>query len=142
MSDIKYSIENWPFRGFGYWKEYGGSFHNFPSINDFINPEINNSYKKEKLLFYLRNCYTFAITSRISFPMIFSSEKNIEWLAAKTDGDWWWLENISEMIEYNNLIIPRAFYRNIENKNFIVPKISDSDFELLKNNLDKPIFNN
>lgn len=64
-------LENWPYKWFGFWKEYGEDYGSFPSIGTFINNEINRNYPKFLLLDYLKNGHVVASTKQICFSKSF-----------------------------------------------------------------------
>ncbi|WP_313611878.1 hypothetical protein [Chryseobacterium arthrosphaerae] len=85
---MKKDMYNWPHRWFGFWKEYGEEYVNFPSIKSFINEAINQNYEKEKLLNYLKNVDVVAVTSKSSFPDPFTFTLGKGEISIKTDGKW------------------------------------------------------
>ncbi|WP_185290626.1 hypothetical protein [Chryseobacterium lactis] len=129
---MKEKSNKWPYKWFGFWKEYGEEYIKYPSIKYFINEEINKTYEKEKLLNYLNKGLVITVTSKSSFPDPFTSVLGKGEISIKTDGKWLWLENIYDFIEFNNLIIPSAFYKDIQDNNFILPEIEIVNFEALE----------
>jgi len=129
---MDYHKSNWPYKWFGFWKEYGVEYINFPSVISFLDNSINQNYKKEKLLSYLRNGKVVAITSHSSFPNPINGQLRYGTIAMQTDGKWVWLENICDLIENNILIIPDDFLQWIEHNNYIMPNVSDIDISKLE----------
>lgn len=125
-------LENWPYKWFGFWKEYGEDYNNFPSIISFISNEINNNYPKFQLLDYLKNGHVITSTSRSAFQNPFTSQIESGAISIRTDGKWIWLDNICDFIEHNNLVIPFSFYENIKKNNFIIPKENSFNLEDLE----------
>lgn len=117
---------------FGYWKEYGEEFNSFPSIFEYVDNVTNLKYDKSKLINYLNNGVVVAITSAIGFPSPFDGNVKYGSIAIRTDGEWYWLENISEFIEKNNLFIPEKFYVNICKNNFSVPLVKGDNLPPLE----------
>ncbi|MCS3533036.1 hypothetical protein [Chryseobacterium sp. JUb7] len=115
-------LENWPYKWFGFWKEYGEDYNNFPTITSFINNEINSNYQKVALLNYLKNGHIVASTSRSAFQNPFTSIIESGEISIRTDGKWIWLDNICEFIEHNDLVLPSNFYEDIKKNNFIISK--------------------
>lgn len=131
-----YNIENWPFKWFGYWKEYGFNYYNYPSIQNFIKPQINKTYDKDKLLYYLDSGIEIASTSKSSFPSPIDGNIEIGSLSLRTDGEWLWLENISDLIKSFDVVIPIAFYENIQKNRFRIPRVTEKQ----KKKLEYPLF--
>lgn len=116
---------NWPYHWFGFWKEYGDSYINCPSIFNFIDKEENQKYDKEKLVKYLANSQILVATSAINFPNIFTNEKKWGSICYRTNGELIWLENICELILFNNIVIPCEWYSKIKKSNYEIKAIPD-----------------
>lgn len=110
---------------FGYWKEYGEGYNDCPSVKQYVNPERNRQYDKEKLINYLNTAPAFVATSAMGFASPFDGSRKSGSLCVKTDGKRQWLDNINDFILHNNLVIPEDWYQEIVANNFIVP-----DFDL------------
>lgn len=129
---MNYDIKNWPFRWFGFWKEYGIEYLNYPPIASFIDEGINKSYRKTELLEYLRNGAVLTTTSQFPFPSPINGKRSHGTLSIRTDGRWLWLDSICELIEYHHLAIPEAFYKQIVDNDFSIPEIIEAQFEELE----------
>lgn len=129
---MKYDFSNWPFKWYGLWKEYGEPYKNYPSIKAFINPKIKSKYNWEKLNKYLNDGVTVATTSHLSFPSPFDGSLRYGSVSFKTDGQWLWLDNIVEFIEYKDLIIPEKWYQEIISNNFIINTINQNQIQELE----------
>lgn len=133
MLTMKLNAKNWPYKWFGYWKEYGMGYEMYPSIADFVDLNINAGYNKDRLKEYLNNGIIVASTSRRNFPSPFTGERKPGSISWRTDGEWMWLDNISEFIEQNHLIIPDIWYDEILKKKFTIPpNIDDKQLDGLK----------
>jgi hypothetical protein len=127
---MKFNRTNWPYKWFGFWKEYGEGLENQPSAKDFVDETVNKSYEKEKLIEYLGGCEAGIATSLIAFPSPFDGEiiTSTPWgggtLAVRTDGNWVWYDNIGYFIEHNNLVLPDDFYKEIVKRNFLIPVLT------------------
>lgn len=130
---MKYHNKNWPYQWFGFWKEYGVQYQNYPSIKDFIDGKRNAEYDKDRLITYLQSGVIVAITGRQNFPSPITGA--IVWgsVSLMTDGKWVWLETIEELIEHHNLVIPEVWYREIEQRNYCFPHVTDGQIQLLEN---------
>lgn len=124
-------LNNWPYRWFGFWKEYGEEYVKYPSIKHFLNEQINKTYQKEKLLDYLKNGFSVTVTSKSAFPDPFTSILGKGEISIRTNGKWLWLDNICDFIEFNNLILPSSFYSHIQKNNFVLPQIESFELETL-----------
>lgn len=127
-----YDVNNWPFKWFGVWKEYGTNYQSYPSIKTFVNEEINNSYDKDLLCGYLKNGIVLTSTSRKNFPSPFNREVVMGSISFRTDGTWIWLDNIVDFIQSNNLIIPQNWLAFIRQNNFTIPEIPDKQLKNLE----------
>lgn len=122
---------NWPLKEYGFWKEYGRGYAHYPSIFNFIDVNINQSYEKDKLLAYLRNGRVIAVTSLNTFPSPINGEIKFGSAVIRTDGKWIWFDPVCDLIEHHNVILPVDFYNDIITNNFILPDISDELIEKL-----------
>ena len=131
--DNNISIDLWSSKWFGIWREYGDSYKNYPSVNEFIFPEIVKKYELKKLLNYLRNCQVISATSREHFPDPVTGEIIYGSICYRTDGKWLWLDDLPDYIEKHSVAIPKEFLKNIEDNGYI-PLEWSGDFK----NLDWP----
>jgi hypothetical protein len=127
-----YNIYTWPFKWFGFWKEYGDDYRNYPSIHDFVDVDINKNYERDKLLMYLRNGKALATTSISAFSLPITGVINRGSVTVRTDGIWLWLDNICDLIENHHLIIPEGLYTHILRNDFLIPEINAEDLEKLE----------
>ncbi len=127
------SIDLWPNRWFGIWREYGDSYKKCPSVNEYIFPEIVKKYELNKLLNYLRNCQAISATSRVHFPDPMTGEIINGSICYRTDGEWLWLDDLPDYIEKHSVAIPNEFLKNIID-NVYIPLEWSGDFK----NLDWP----
>ncbi|WP_295222084.1 hypothetical protein [uncultured Chryseobacterium sp.] len=106
------------YKEFGFWKEYGNQYKNFPSVNLYLNKEINDSYDKNKLVSYLNSGGIIAVSSKINFPHLFKNVKESGEFLLLTDGFWIWPEDLSEYVSNYNVILPDEWYNLIINNNY------------------------
>jgi len=128
---IIHDTNNWPFRWFGFWGEFGNRQENLPSIKVFIDPIKNESYDKIKLLDYLSNGQGILATSRAAFSNIFENETKTGTVAWRTDGTRFWFDSICDYIQNFSLVIPEKWYKEIESIDFKLPKYIDIDSAVL-----------
>ncbi len=105
---------------FGFWKEYGKSYDNYPSIVEYINKDINSIYDKCKLIKYLTSGGIVCVTSNLSFPNVITKKSTSGTLAIRTDGLWEWPDNLVEYIDHYDVFIPEEWYEYIKSNNFTV----------------------
>lgn len=129
---MNYNIENWPFRWFGFWREYGIDYVNYPSIVDFIDFDLNQKCDINRMILYLRSGRVLASTSMSSFPSPISGEFGRGTGSIRTDGKWLWFDAVCDLIENNGVVIPMMFYLDIVKNDFIIPEISDGDIDKLE----------
>ncbi|SFN09209.1 hypothetical protein SAMN05421594_0965 [Chryseobacterium oleae] len=98
------------YKEFGLWKEYGVKYQNFPSINLYINEEVNALYDKDKLINYLNLGGIVAATSAMNFPHLFTKEIRSGAFLILTDGIWSWPDDLPEYVLNYNVIIPNDWY--------------------------------
>ena len=123
-------LDRWPYYWFGVWKEYGSDYLNYPSIQEFIKPEIVKNYPMNKLKAYLMKSQTVMTTTADFFLNPFTKEVIKETVSYKTDGKWIWLDDLPFFIENYNVAIPTSFLKNIE-KNAYKPVKWEGDFKSL-----------
>lgn len=135
---MRCNYKNWPYKWFGFWKEYGLQYQNYPSIKDFVDIDRNSKYNKDVLIQYLQSGAIVAVTSGLSFPSPFTGATPLGSIAMRTDGQWIWLDTISDFIKDHNVVIPESWYIEIEQRNYCVPNISDTQIQLLLKNIEEP----
>jgi hypothetical protein len=126
---MMFNAENWPYKWFGMWREYGEHYKKYPSVHDFTDAARNATYDKEQLLKYLRNGYKLVATSRINFPNPVTGEIVGGSICYSTDGKWLWFDDLADYVENNHVVIPDEWYRDIQNNNFIVPEVDGQHVE-------------
>lgn len=115
---MNYNMNNWPFQWFGFWKEYGIGYENCPSIHDFIDVEVNKRYDKQALINCLKHSHVLVTTSAVSFPSPISGKVGNEEASIQTDGEWLWFDAIILSIEFDGLVIPTRWYKEMEVRGF------------------------
>lgn len=86
------------YKEFGFWKEYGDNYKECPSINLYIDKDINHLYDKNKLIPYLKFGGVFAVSSKLNFPHLFTGEQGLDEFLILTDGFWLWPENLADYV--------------------------------------------
>lgn len=127
---MKYSIYNWPYKWFGRWCESINASSIYPSVQDFVDKEINATYRKQELLSYLKNGHGLRVTGQWSVNP-FTHKSTGRPVYIQTDGVWIWEEIVCELIKFHDLVIPVAFYEHIKSNNFKVPKLSEEEMMAL-----------
>ncbi|MBL7974063.1 MAG: hypothetical protein JNJ85_04075 [Candidatus Kapabacteria bacterium] len=129
---MRYDKNNWHYKIFGFWQEYGNSYLEYPSLFDFIDEETNAQYSKGNLLTYLKSGYEVYSTTRIKLPIIDNiNNESTSSTTLRTDGVFFWLDEICYLIQYHNLVIPEDFYAHILANNFTIPELTSAPFDLL-----------
>ena len=119
----------WPYKWFGFWKEYGDDYCQFPSVFEFIDIKANSEYDKRLLIPYLKEAVVVAATSASAFPSPITAKENLGAAAIRSDGVWIWLDTIVNLVEHDNLALPWIFYEHIKFMNFNLPTDIDIDFD-------------
>ncbi len=135
---MSYNSKNWNHTWFGFWNEYGEGYENCPSVFDFIDKTINETYDKTLLCNYLNNGIVLVSTSLHCFPSPVDGKITYGSVSYRTDGKWVWFDNIVSFIENDNLTIPEVWYQEIEAKKFIFPDVSSDQLD----NIGFPDFEN
>jgi hypothetical protein len=122
------NLEDWPYKWFGLWSENGSDYADFPSIKEFVFPDVNHSYDLEKLLNYLRNAECIVSTTRSDFPHPFTGEIiPFRGLLIRSDGVWQWFSDLPEYIENYDVAIPTKFLEHIKANGFMPPTDIDQE---------------
>ncbi|WP_276481180.1 hypothetical protein [Paraflavitalea pollutisoli] len=116
----------WPHKWFGVWREYGKGYEQYPSVWDFVQPELNAGYEKPRLLKYIRSGYALASSSRRHYPHPVTGMVKTGSICYRTDGVWLWLDDLGDYIEKSGVVIPDAWYRHIQNNQFVIPVLGAS----------------
>lgn len=124
-------VENWQHKWFGMWHEQGEGCENYPSINEFIRPEIVAKYRFKELTNYLENSQMVSVTSGDYSPDPYTGRIIKESISFVTDGEWLWLDNLPYFIQKYNVAIPVSFLKRIESNNYKPVKWS-GDFDSLE----------
>jgi hypothetical protein len=127
------TMNPWPHKWFGYWKEYGPEYALCPSISEWIYPKEYNPYGEDlpRIIEYLRTATIIAVTSCWSFPHPFGQQYKNMSMWERTDGVWEWLDIQADFVERNHVAIPAEFYTHMKANSFIPPDVSDMDFSFL-----------
>lgn len=123
------NIDNWPYKWFGVWKEYGDHYRNYPAIKNFVNEQRNRQYNKKLLLKYLREGHAIVATSRLNFPSPFTGELKGGSISYRTDGEWVWLDDLADYVEQHNMVIPGKCYQQILQNDFVLPPLNEGSLE-------------
>lgn len=126
------TIENWPYKWFGFWKEYGPNYAKYPSAFVFVDKERNQRYDKVRLKEYLDKGIVVASTSRVNFPSPFTGKPGDGAISFRTDGTWVWFDDLFDYIDEHDLAVPDQWYEHIKKNNFTVPDIKYEDLDLEK----------
>lgn len=118
---MKSLVFKWPYRWFGVWREHGSAYRNFPSVFDFVVPEVNKDYSKDDLRSYLASAPILATTSRANFLNPFTSERCSGSISFRTDGEWLWLDDLAEYVFFNGVVLPKVFLECIQRRGFVPP---------------------
>ncbi|WPO81909.1 hypothetical protein SD427_14190 [Chryseobacterium sp. JJR-5R] len=106
------------YKEFGFWKEYGKKYEDYPSINLYIDNVVNNLYDKNKLVPYLNSGGIVAVSSKINFPHLFRNEQKLGEFLLLTDGFWVWPEDLAEYVLNHNVVLPVEWYDLILTNNY------------------------
>jgi hypothetical protein len=122
------NLEDWPYKWFGYWSEYGQAYGRCPSIKEFVCAEVSRSYDREMLRKYLTEAQCIAATSRMNFVNPFTGTYPFHGsLGVCTDGEWVWYDDLPFYIEEHDLAIPTKFLEHIKANGYIPPPDVDED---------------
>lgn len=122
-------IETWDLPWFGYFQEMGTYYRNFPSIHDFIDPELSASYDKAKLVKYLEKCPVATATNRTGYPCLLTGKVFFRSLCIRTDGNWYWQDDLGYYIKNHGLCLPTTMLEDIVQRNYQPPRLTQSQID-------------
>jgi hypothetical protein len=126
-------VDTWKHRWFGVWAESGAAYQNCPSAKEFVVPEVNHFYSKDRLRNYLSSAPIIVSTSRRNFPNPFTGELIGGSISFRTDGKWLWLDDLPDYIEKHGVAIPTVWLAEIEARDYKPPeKVDDELIERLE----------
>jgi hypothetical protein len=114
-------LDQWNHKWFGFWKEYGNRYILCPSIRQFVFPDIVSHYDKARLRQYLSRAQIVASTSRAAFPCPFSGKRIGGSISTRTDGEWYWVDDLPDYIDQFNVAIPTLWFRKIQANGYVPP---------------------
>lgn len=120
-------LDQWNHKWFGFWKEYGPRYEDCPSVRIFVLPEIASGYDKARLREYLTKGQLIASTSRRSFPCPFTGKRTAGSISTRTDGEWYWLDDLPDYIDQFNVAIPSSWLLKIESNGYVPPPPIDPE---------------
>lgn len=126
------TIDQWSFKWFGVWREYGPKYKDCPSIREFVSPELVAHYDKKRLGEFLLNGQIVASTSRANFPCPFTGTRHPGTLSFRTDGKWLWLDDLPDYIENFAVAIPSKWLRSIESGGYEIRPVTDHEISTLQ----------
>ncbi|BAV06161.1 hypothetical protein SAMN05421788_106224 [Filimonas lacunae] len=106
---------------FGYWKEHRAGIEDVPSIKDYVNETINNSYVKEKLVRYLMSGGIEVVSSEL-LTHAFTGERFSMSYCILTDGVWSWPQDLALYVLDYHVVIPQEWYEYIVSMDFTIPE--------------------
>lgn len=125
-------------RWYGFWKEQGPSYANFPSILESVSqdwPERQNN----SLLHYLVTSPLLSVTFRgaclFCGELCYLLKDEQLSTALRTDGVWVWPDEIVHYIEHHGVMIPSDMFSHIKKKRYRIKSVDveeiASDFPTL-----------
>lgn len=131
LSDQMRKASNWSHKWFGVWREFGRGYENCPSIHDFVGSENSPTYDVGRQLLYLETAHVIAATSRMNFPCVITGTVFHGSLCVRTDGVWWWHDDLGHYIKKHRVFLPPAMVAVIEENNYSPPSVSDEQISQL-----------
>ena len=125
-------LTEWNHKWFGIWKETRPEYSKYPSIKEFITGSKLVPEELEKVVNYLDNGVVVATTSRRAFPCVITGRRFGGSLSERTDGLWWWNDDLSYYIREFGVSLPQSFLDNIRKNNYIIPEVSQSQIASLE----------
>ena len=120
-------LDRWNHKWFGFWKEYGPRYDDCPSVRDFVFPDVVATYDKARLRNYITTAQIVASTSRRSFPCPYTGKRIAGSISTRTDGEWYWLDDLADYVDQFDVAIPSTWLRKIEANGYIPPPPIDPD---------------
>jgi hypothetical protein len=128
MSDIF----SWNHRWFGLWKELGRGYESCPSVYDFVDVTVSDFYDVERLINYIESAHVIVTTSRVSFPCVITRNVFTGSLSDRTDGVWWWRDDLGYYIRNHHVCIPVKMLSNIVQNNYTPPFVTETQINTLE----------
>ena len=125
-------LDLWNHKWFGLWQEYGPAYEDCPRARDYVVPEVASHYDKARLREYLTKAQIVATTSRHSFPCPFTGKRIAGSISFRTDGQWLWLDDLSDYIDQFDIAIPTAWLQQIEANGYVPPPVDLDAIERLE----------
>lgn len=122
-------IFSWNFRWFGWWREHGHGADECPSIYDFVNPSLLSPVECGLVVQYLRSGRADGCTSKMSFPCIFTKRRVVGTVCVRTDGVFYWFDDVAYYVEGFNVCVPMNFFRHMVDHNFKIPVLPEDIFK-------------
>lgn len=127
-------IESWDHKWFGWWRESGeyegpyedGYFNNAngPSIRDFVQKGRYEEMEKKKIITYLETAYACMATSRMAVPCAFTGQTFRGSLCVRTDGVWYWQDDLPYYMSEHHVCVPERMLANIRGNGYMPPKVT------------------
>lgn len=131
---------DWPHRWFGLWKEEGLDNPRYPSIHDFIEPELEPPPDQDRLIDYLQAAPIVCVMSQMSSPDVITGEE-IDFqdsLSVRTDGVWLWYDDLPHYMRRHGVRLPDALVARIREMNYMPPELGDLELGVILPTLDWP----
>jgi len=117
---IMTSIRQWPYTWFGFWREGSNRFDDCPGVFDWVDPEWENSVDVDRVVRYLESSPYVLATSADACTICRSVERAA--LAYRTDGVWYWPDDLSHYIAQHGVRLPDEFHAHILKASYIPPE--------------------
>ncbi len=125
-------LDEWNHKWFGVWREYGPRYRECPSVHDFVCSAVVEKYDKIRIRKYLTTAQVVASTSRRSFPCPFTGKRGGGSISSRTDGRWYWMDDLADYIDQYDVALPTRFLQNIERNDYVPPVVNPADVAKLE----------
>ncbi|MDQ3813271.1 MAG: hypothetical protein M3347_04895 [Armatimonadota bacterium] len=141
-------FREWPHNWFGWWREYGERYEDFPSIHSFMDKSWEFE-AKDKLINYLMESQALAhspsgrscIFNQCRRSKIEYSKKHLMFPGPQTDGVWLWFADLSHYVKYHDIRLPDSMVTHIVSNNFIPQQLASASLQSVAEGLDWPFTN-
>ena len=125
-------VEAWNHKWFGLWKETRPEYSNYPSIKEFLTGASLSPDELENVIRYLDSGVIIATTSRRAFPCVMTGRRFSGSLSERTDGVWWWTDDLSYYIREFGVRLPNQMLDHIRKNNYTIPEVSHAQIQELE----------
>ncbi|WP_284720215.1 hypothetical protein [Polyangium sorediatum] len=113
-------MQQWRHSWFGFWREGSDGCEECPSVFDWIDPEWKSGVDVDRVVRYLESSPYVLATSADACAICRNVERVA--LAYRTDGAWYWPDDLAHYIVQHEVRLPDEFHARILGSRYTPPK--------------------